>query len=101
MKSGNHLLNVQTNEVICCECGKPITNISPQMKYTLKISGQIVRSINKKAFMMGCKSCQANREVVLDESTNNVICKVCGEEIKVHPAMKQAILETKKLNDGE
>jgi hypothetical protein len=88
-------------EVICCECGKAISNISAIMKNTLKQLGQIIRSAAKKAFMMGCKQCQANREVILDPTTNNTICKVCKSEIKVHAAMKQAMIELAKLNKDE
>lgn len=97
MKGTDALLDVDTNEVICQECGKPITNISSVMKKTLKSMGQIVRNNVKKAFMMACKNCNANREVVLD-STNNTVCKVCGTEIKVHAAMKQAMVELSKIN---
>ena len=100
MKTTEALLDVDKNEVICQECGQAITNISAIMKKTLKTTGNIVRSAHKKAFMMGCKQCQANREVVLDASTNTV-CKMCGAEIKVHAAMKQAMVELAKLNKEE
>lgn len=96
-KDSEALLDVAKNQVICQECGQQIKNISDTMKRVLKNSGQIIRSAAKKAFMMGCTSCKANREVVFDESTNTV-CKVCGAEIKVHPAMKQAMMEIRKLN---
>jgi hypothetical protein len=99
-KSGDHRLDIKTMEVICCECGKVINNISAIMKNTLKQLGQIIRSDTKKAFQMACKSCNANREVILDASTNTV-CKVCGAEIKVHAAMKQAMIELAKLNKDE
>lgn len=99
-KSTEALLNVETNEVICQECGQPIKNISNIMKRTLKATGNIIRSNLKKAFMMACRTCNANREVVLDASTNTV-CKVCGTEIKVQAAMKQAMIELNKLNKEE
>ena len=88
LKSSNALLNVETLEVICGECGKAIKGISEPMKRTLKSFGQILRNEEKKAFMMACKSCNANREVVLDHE-NNTVCRVCNKEIKVHAAMKR------------
>ena len=92
MQQSNALLNVTTLEVICGECGKAIKGISEPMKRTLKSFGQVLRTEERKAFMMACKSCNANREVVLDNE-NNTVCKVCNSAIKVHAAMKQAIME--------
>lgn len=92
MQSSNALLNVKTLKVICGECGQAIKGVSEPMKRTLKSFGQILRDDERKAFMMACKNCNANREVVLDND-NNTVCRVCQGEIKVHAAMKQAIME--------
>ena len=103
LKASNALLNTKTMEVICTECGKAISNIAEPMKRMLKSFGQILRTDEKKAFMMACTACSANREVVLDKK-NNTVCKVCGSAIKVHAAMKQAIMEISKkvaANDDE
>ena len=98
MQSSNALLNVKTLEVICGECGQAVKGISEPMKRTLKSFGQVLRVDDRKAFMMACKACNANREVILDND-NGTICRVCKGEIKVHAAMKQAILEVgKKLS---
>lgn len=91
-KSSDAKLNAETLEVICQECKQPIRNISGTMKRVLKSSGQIVRDEQRKAFTMGCKSCNANRQVVLDDK-NNTVCSICTNPINVHPAMKQAIVE--------
>lgn len=93
MKSNDAKLNSETLEVICQECKRPIRNVSDTMKRVLKSSGQIVRDEQIKAFMMGCKSCNANRQVVLDDK-DNTVCSVCMKPINVHPAMRQAIVET-------
>lgn len=99
-KSSDALLDTQSNEVICQECGQVIQNIAEPMKRALKNAGQVVRSAAlKKAFMFNCNSCKANREVVLDKSTNKVSCKVCGNELLVHAAMKQAIIEAGKNSE--
>jgi hypothetical protein len=79
-------------EVMCAECRRPIRNISETMKRVLKSSGQIIRDEAVKAFTMGCKSCNANRQVVLNDK-DDTVCSICGEVIGVHPAMKQAIVE--------
>lgn len=101
-KQSDALLDPETLEVICGECGKDITNISDAMKRVLKTSGQIIRN-DKRAFMLACHSCKANREVVLDQD-NNTICGVCHHEIKVHASFKIAIEEAggfKKVNTSK
>ena len=98
-KSSNALLNPETLEVICQECGKPIENVSDAMKRTLKSFGQIIR-VSKKAFMLACPQCKANREVVLDQD-NNTICKNCHSPLKIHPAFKIAMEEAGGLDKVE
>jgi hypothetical protein len=92
LKSSNALLNLETLEVICQECGKTISNISDSMKRVLKSSGQVVRTNEKKAFMVLCKACNANREVVLDQD-NKTVCKLCFGPIVVHTSFKLAMQE--------
>lgn len=93
MKSNHALLNTETLEVICSECGKPIANISESMKRALKSFGQIVRTNERKAFLMACRSCRANREVVLDQD-NNTVCKICHSPIQTTAAFKLAMEES-------
>lgn len=92
MESTNAKLKVDTLEVICQECKRPITNIAETMKRVLKSEGQIIRDEQRKSFTMGCKVCNANRQVVLDNN-DNTVCSICANVIGVHPAMKQAIVE--------
>lgn len=92
MQTTNALLNTETLEVICADCGQSISNVSESMRRTLKSFGQIIRTDQKKAFMMACRTCNANREVVLNDK-NETVCGICGDVINVHPAMKQAIAE--------
>jgi len=98
MKSSEALLDVKTMEVICSECNRPIINISASMKATLKQAGQIVRENLKKAFMVHCKTCNANREVVLDQN-DNTICKSCHNPIKIQATFKLAMQESGKKLD--
>lgn len=97
-KSGEHRLDTEINEVVCEFCGKVIP-ISEPMKKALKTAKQVVNTNVKKAFMLGCQNCKANREVIWDESTNTARCKICGNEIKVHAAMKQAMMESAKQKE--
>lgn len=92
LQQTNALLNAETLEVICTDCKRPIRNIAGTMKRVLLSSGQIIRDEKRRAFTMGCKNCNANRQVVLNER-NETVCSVCAEAINVHPAMRQAILE--------
>jgi hypothetical protein len=92
MQSTNAKLRVDTLEVICADCKQPIINVSDTMKRVLKSEGQILRDEERKAFTMGCKSCNANRQVVLNDD-DETVCNVCANVINVHPAMKQAIVE--------
>jgi len=90
MQQSNALLEEKNMEVVCQECGNEIAGISIAMKRTLKSFGQIVRSDQRKAFMLACKSCHANREIVLNEERKTV-CKVCLEPVVVHQAFKLAM----------
>lgn len=92
MQQTNALFDSNTLEVICQECGQSISNVSDAMKRTLKSFGQIIRDDYHKAFMMACRNCVANREIVLNEK-NETICSVCKQVVNVHPSMKQAIIE--------
>lgn len=94
-KTSNALLDTETMEVICQECGQPISNISEPMKRTLKSFGQVVRS-ERRAFMFACTNCRANREIVLDQD-NQTICKICHSPIQVHASFKLAIEEAGEL----
>lgn len=98
-KSGDHKLNKKTNEVICEFCGQPIKNISQIMKNTLSQLGQVIREHTKK-FVGACLNCKAEREVILESINNKVVCKACGNEVKVPAPIKQALIELKKINEN-
>lgn len=101
LKGSNALLDTKTNEVMCQECNRPITNISDAMKRSLKSFGQIVRTSAKKAFMVHCRKCNANREIVLNKN-NATVCKDCHSAVVVHAAFRQALKEAnQKLEQVE
>jgi uncharacterized protein YlbG (UPF0298 family) len=100
LKGTNALLDTKTNEVICQECNKPIDNISEPMKRSLKSFGQIVRVSAKKAFMVLCRQCNANREIVLNKN-GTTTCKDCHSAVAVPAAFKQALKEAdQKLKEA-
>jgi len=92
MQTTNALLDTNTLEVVCQDCGDNIANVAESMKRTLKSFGQIIRDNSRKAFMMACRNCNANREIVLDHD-DNTVCSICHNAVNVHLAMKQAIME--------
>lgn len=93
LKLTNALLDTSTDEVICQECGKPIGNVTDAMRRTLKSFGQLCRNNQKKAFMLACPMCKANREIILDEN-NDTVCKVCHAHITVTATFKLAMEST-------
>lgn len=98
MQTSNALLNKDTHEVVCGECGKAISGVSDAMRRTLSSFGQILRTDSRKAFMMACRNCNANREIVLADD-NSTVCSICTQPVVVHAAMKAAILDLgKKLH---
>ena len=86
-------LDVDTLDVICLECEKPINSIAETMKRVLKSYGQIVRHTSKQAFTIACMKCYANREVVIN-SKGDTVCSICKNPITVHAAMKLAMEAT-------
>ena len=85
-------LDVEKHVVMCSECGEEMTSITETMKRVLKSSGQIIRDDGQKAFVMACRSCNVNRQVVLDEN-EKAVCKICLNPINVHASMLLAIKE--------
>lgn len=89
LKHSAALLNEETGEVICQECGKPIDNVSNPIKRVLKSFGQIARA-DRKSFMVVCRNCNANRTPVLAKD-GDIVCKVCKKSLKLTPAFKMAM----------
>lgn len=95
-KTSNALYDPDTKNVICQECGNPVTNVSASMKRTLSSFGQIVRTEQRKGFLMACKKCNANRQVVLNQH-GDTICKQCHSPIAVQKAFLAAMESTGAL----
>lgn len=91
------LLDPDTNEVVCGDCGEIISNVSEYAKNSMKISGDVLRSKNRKAFVFNCETCDTHVQAAFDQS--KLVGKNCPNErkgckINVTEHMKKAIEET-------
>lgn len=95
-------LNIETDEVICSDCDKPIKQVTPQMKIQLKHFHQTLRKEKRqKAFSVKCEKCEKEGQPVLKVEKNKsgaeinlLLCPYCKTEITgLSAPFKQAILE--------
>ena len=91
MKQMDPVLDKETNEVICTECGKSITSITEFAKRQMISLGQIRRaSVKKQAWSVKCTACKKegppklNKEGERDKKNQPVIkllCQYCEVEL--------------------
>jgi hypothetical protein len=92
-------LDVDTDDVMCNECGEVLSEVSSYTKLAMKANGDVIRSKKKKAFMFPCNTCEKSVET---QFVNGVLVgKVCdndqkGCQINVTQHMIKAIEETQK-----
>ncbi len=80
-KNQEPLLNLETDEVICRECNKAITNVTPFSKAQMKSLGQIKRKESKQeSFAVKCVKCSGHGKPLLDKQ-RKIICSFCKEEM--------------------
>ena len=82
-KKQNSLLNPETNEVICGECGMPISGISDFTKRQMKSMGEIIKENKKEKFSVRCNSC--NKSGTPEQSDNKYVCKFCKKDLNLSP----------------
>jgi len=92
-------LDKSTNEVICMTCGKPISNITEQMKRTLVAFGQVRRSAENKPFQVRCPTCAAPKEFTLSEGVAH--CVTCGTELHMSAAFLRAFKECQEKKNNK
>jgi len=78
-------IDKETNEVICDECGKPISNVTDFFKRQLISFGQIVRNEKtQRAFSVKCTKCNKEDQPILN-SDGDIQCAHCkhvfGDEL--------------------
>ncbi len=79
-KESEAVLNTETNEVECGECGKNI-DVPFSTKAAMKGIGQIKRAKkSEQAFSVECKKCKKVFVPALDQD-KNIICGKCSERL--------------------
>jgi DNA-directed RNA polymerase subunit RPC12/RpoP len=98
LQSTEAKLDKGTNEVICMSCGKPIINLTEQMRRTLLAFGQIMRSAERKPFQAHCPTCGTQRNISLVGDVAH--CATCGTELRMSVtflnAFKQHVAQLEK-----
>lgn len=79
-KESEVLLNTNTEDVYCGECGETIQNVSHFTKTTLRTLGQIQRETKQQAFSVKCNSCQKNVVPKLNDK-DQVFCSNCNTHL--------------------
>ena len=90
-------LDVESNEVVCNECGETLPHVSKYSKLSMKTNGDILRSKNKKAFVFPCETCDKNVEAAIVDS--KLVGKDCSDpnsacKINITKHMVRALQET-------
>lgn len=85
-------LDITTNEVICSECGKSITNVTEFAKKTMKTLGQIKRHEKKQqAFSVKCNTCNKENPPKINEK-KLIVCSLCDQELTHIPKPFQQVI---------
>lgn len=81
-KSMEPLLNLETNNVECAECGKVINSVTSFTKTQMKSLGQIKKDDKKQqAFSVQCKSCKKSSVPLIDGE--NILCMLCKNKLDI------------------
>ena len=88
------LLNVENNEVICTECGKPIKGVTYFMKVQLKSLGQTMRKQKaKSAYSVLCTKCGKNETPIVGND-GEIYCSNCNSPIKNITSQMAHVIKT-------
>lgn len=74
----NGSLDLETNEVVCTECGENICGISEFTKMSMRSIGDVVRKKQKKAFVFKCLTCKKDVETAMNSGV--VVGKGCQQK---------------------
>ncbi len=81
-KNTEPLLNIETNEAECVECGAIINSVTSFAKTQMKTMGQIKRDDKKQqAFSVQCKFCK--KSVLPEVNGKIVLCSLCKNELNI------------------
>lgn len=80
LQSQAALLDVESNEVTCAECGNVIKNVTHFAKIQLKSLGQTTKRVkSQQTYSVKCNNCSASGTPVLAD--NILKCKSCNKEL--------------------
>lgn len=87
------LLNENTDQVECRDCGKEIANITSFAKVQLKSLGQVSRRFKtQEAFSVKCTTCQKEVPPKLSKS-QEIVCGACASPLTTLSAPFRQILK--------
>ena len=100
-KQQEPMLDLDTNEVICSECGKPIKCVTQFAKVQMRALGQIKRSGDRqKAFSVKCPHCEKEGQPKCGDG-DKLLCSICGKELDhLSKPYKSAVLEYLRTHSG-
>lgn len=88
------LLDPITNDAICDECGKKISNITSFAKKQMKSLGQVKKiETQQTAFSVPCKKCNKTGKPIV--KNNKAFCFSCSEELNLTSTFIRAIASIK------
>ena len=90
-------LDVNSNQVICSECGGEIKNVSSFAKNQMKALGQTMKSAAKqKPYAVKCGNCDETDTPKLEN--NKIVCVKCGAPSKMSAPFEKMLREHIKNN---
>lgn len=90
-------LEIETNNVICAECGNVIKSISSFAKNTLKSLGQTTRNHKStETYAIKCPSCSKTGQPKLNKE--QIICAYCKKEFTALGEAFKLLLRTALKN---
>lgn len=79
--TSDSLLDETTNEIICSECGQPISGISDFTKRSMKGMGHVKKTQAKTSFAVKCSHCQKQGQPILKSDVP--YCAYCKKQLSL------------------
>lgn len=80
-KSQEALLDRETNDVYCAECGEIIKNVTTFAKTSMRSMSQFKRTVkSQEAFAVKCEGCQKMSRPKFNKLHDALTCPHCGQE---------------------
>lgn len=87
--TSDSLLDKETNEVICSECGKPIDGISEFTKRSMIGLDKVRSKHTKQAYSVECKKCTRVGQPI--EKDGEFVCFNCEEKLVITDYFKKLL----------